>query len=263
MEDSVFSLRDALKSTIASADCHCEPGDPTCADWSDRQARLNAITTAVQNFINRHELNVNPSFSGPGPQVGDVEEVTTKPNWAKQLEIKSKMDLRTQCLGYAIATSQRSGREEVLKTAKRYEEYLMHGAPEDTSQLEYFAVNELQRIGVEPDVIRMMVDVIRAFSQYPHSGGSAEACIPLLTKLLSFQPLSPLTDDPGEWMAIEDEVVNDPEKNIQYTVDVCWQSRRNPEAFSTDGGKTHYILSETVDGVRTIHQTEPWKPRSN
>jgi hypothetical protein len=57
--------------------------------------------------------------------------------------------------------------------------------------------------------------------------------IQLFDLLANYKPLSDLTDNPHEWMEV---------------VDGLWQSRRNSEAFSNDGGKT-YRLNSNQDEV--------------
>ncbi|MGV2914673.1 hypothetical protein [Streptomyces alfalfae] len=105
----------------------------------------------------------------------------------------------------------------------------------EESNLVAHARRELRLIGEDPDTIRGLIRVVQAFADMGHSGGSAPHCIAYLDKLLHYQPLSDLTDDPAEWIDRHAEgLTNQP----------LWQSRRYSEAFSTDGGKTYYLLSE-------------------
>ena len=92
------------------------------------------------------------------------------------------------------------------------------------------ARRELELVGEEEEYIVGIENVVRAFADMGHSGSSAMHFIPILDKLLRFQNLTPLTDDPSQWMEISDEIT-------------IWQSRRNPEAFSEDGGKTYTLMS--------------------
>ena len=96
------------------------------------------------------------------------------------------------------------------------------------------ARHELIAIGEDPETIEGYLNVIQAFADMGHSGGSASVAIPVINELLQYKNLSPLTDDPEEWMHIAEEIGGEN----------CWQSRRRPEAFSQDGGKTYYLLSE-------------------
>lgn len=89
---------------------------------------------------------------------------------------------------------------------------------------------ELLSKGDEPADAEMnatIIKVIEAFTSYGHSGGSASWAIPVINKLLQYENLSPLTDDPDDWINVGDNV---------------YQNRRNSSVFSTDGGKTHYHL---------------------
>lgn len=121
-------------------------------------------------------------------------------------------------------------------------------AEEDESNLVRHARKELNLIGEEDAMVAGYLAMINIFSKMGHSGGSASVFIPVLNALLRFQNLSPLTDDPDEWMQI-----NPSDEEI-----VCYQSRRNPEAFSEDGGKSYYLLSEggTFGKPSELHKTE-------
>jgi hypothetical protein len=106
--------------------------------------------------------------------------------------------------------------------------------PEE-SNLVAHARRELRILGEDPDTIRGLCKVVQAFADMGHSGGSAHFASLYLDKLLRYQPLSELTDDPAEWIDRHAEGL---------TTSPLWQSKRNPEAFSTDAGKTYYLLSE-------------------
>jgi hypothetical protein len=103
------------------------------------------------------------------------------------------------------------------------------------SNLVAHARRELILLGEDRDTIRGICRVVQAFADMGHSGSSAHATTQYLERLLRFQPLTDLTNDPGEWIDRHAEGL---------TQSPLWQSRRNSEAFSTDGGKTYYLLSE-------------------
>ena len=89
-----------------------------------------------------------------------------------------------------------------------------------------YAKSELKRTGdweSDPAWCQSIVAAAAAFSSYGHSGGSAAAGIAALNRLLQFQPLGPLTSDPGEWVQVAEDM---------------WQNVRDGRAFSHDGGKT-------------------------
>lgn len=114
------------------------------------------------------------------------------------------------------------------------------------SNLESHARAELGRIGEEPGIIDWYLDVVRAFSSAGHSGGSAMVSIAVLERLLRFEPLSDLTDDPDEWID-RTEISGTP----------MWQNRRDGRAMSHDGGQTYYLVNEMTGSMETtpLHQS--------
>jgi hypothetical protein len=122
----------------------------------------------------------------------------------------------------------------------------------EESNLVIHARRELRLIGEDPATIQGVCRIIQAFADMGHSGTSAHFTVQYLERLLRYQPLSDLTDTPGEWI----------DRHADGMTPIpLWQSDRNPEAFSSDGGKTYYLLSEqqTVDGITTtpLHQSKP------
>ncbi|MFV8232356.1 hypothetical protein [Mycolicibacterium fortuitum] len=107
------------------------------------------------------------------------------------------------------------------------------------SNLVAHARRELELIGEEPDVIAGYLKVIQAFADMGHSGGSAFVAIPTINRLLSFENLAPLTDDPDDWI------------EVGYGM---WQNRRCSRMFSEDGGK-HY--TDVDDREKVMHRAEP------
>lgn len=116
------------------------------------------------------------------------------------------------------------------------------------SNLVVHARRELQILGEDEQTIAGYLKVVQAFASMGHSGCSASIAIPVLMKLLSYQNLKPLTNNPSEWTRVGDFPVP------------MWQSVRNSECFSEDGGKTYYRLSEIVTygskQERPIHASE-------
>lgn len=96
------------------------------------------------------------------------------------------------------------------------------------------ARRELALIGEDEWLTNGLCKVIEAFAEMGHSGFSAAHSTAVLEKLLRFQPLSPLTDDPAEWIDRAQEMGGEP----------FWQSARDPRAMSTDGGKTYTLIDE-------------------
>lgn len=95
------------------------------------------------------------------------------------------------------------------------------------------ARRELTLFGEDPETIDAIASVVQAFADTGPSGGSAPYIIAYLEKLLRFEPLTPLTNDPGEW--------TDRSDISGYPV---WQSNRDGRAMSEDGGKTYWLVDE-------------------
>lgn len=101
------------------------------------------------------------------------------------------------------------------------------------SRLVEHARRELELFGEDEDVIEGIVHVVQAFADCGHSGGSAPFAIAYLEKLLRFEPLRPITANPEEW-----------EDRSDMSGYPLWQNIRDARAFSEDGGKTWWYLSE-------------------
>lgn len=105
------------------------------------------------------------------------------------------------------------------------------------SKLVEHARRELALLGEDRKYAASLLAAVEGFASFDgHSGGSYLLGVEQLHTLLQFRSLAPLTDDPAEW-----------EDRSEETGQPMWQSRRNLEAFSTDGGKTYTLLYE--DGV--------------
>jgi hypothetical protein len=109
----------------------------------------------------------------------------------------------------------------------------------DDGNLARFAIAELKRAGLDQtdaDYGGMLADdvleLVRVFERQGHSGGSAHQTLRLFGQVARFRPLVPLTSSPEEWMQVESRP-----KPV-------WQSRRRPDAFSHDGGRSYYLLDE-------------------
>jgi hypothetical protein len=106
------------------------------------------------------------------------------------------------------------------------------------SNLVQHARRELALAGNDAEFNTAMVNAVRAFASYGHSGGSASIAIPMLNDLLCQKNLTPLTDASSEWNHVGAEEWPD------GTKEGVWQNCRNSEAFSKDGGKTYTLLSD-------------------
>jgi hypothetical protein len=112
------------------------------------------------------------------------------------------------------------------------------------------AQKELELAGNDKAFNDCIINAVREFAKYGHSGGSATVGIHILNDLLQFKNLTPLNDDPKHWMLVTEGSTG------KYGP--CWQSTRNPEAFSQDGGQTYYLLSEggNQENPGLIHKSE-------
>ncbi len=104
------------------------------------------------------------------------------------------------------------------------------------------AKNELAFTGYGDDYDGMIgtavMELIEKFADQGHSGYSAFKVAAIFNELASYRPLSELTRNPDEWMHIEEAVAGRPD---------MWQNKRRPDAFSTNGGMTYYLLDEPAD----------------
>lgn len=115
------------------------------------------------------------------------------------------------------------------------------------------ARRELEILGEEPEVIDKLIQMVDIFASMGHSGFSAAHFAQVIKRLLDYEPLSPLTDNPDEWNLIDEETAG---------CDDLWQSTRCPSAFSRDGGKIYYRLDDlALQGKRVNKRTKPYKPQ--
>lgn len=122
------------------------------------------------------------------------------------------------------------------------------------SNLVDHARRELAAINEDPEHTQGILNVVQAFADMGCSGGQAAVAIHQISELLEFHNLSPLTDDPNEWYHHEMDSQED-----------FWQNKRRGEAFSHDGGRTYYLLSEGAsDKHRSpMHTSRPHKNAQN
>lgn len=99
------------------------------------------------------------------------------------------------------------------------------------------------RITVEGEIFdaentmrRDILNIITLFASQGHSGFSGHYLAETVYKLMKFEPLAPISDEPDEWFFHGAE-----ESGHKGGM---WQNKRQGEAFSHDGGRTYYLLSE-------------------
>ena len=120
-------------------------------------------------------------------------------------------------------------------------------------------MDELDRIGMtedSPDEMTVMMrkhilHMMQEFANEGHSGFSASYAISILTKLMDFKPLSPLTGEDNEWVK-HDYGVND----------VTHQNKRRSSVFKDGDGECYDIdgkvfwewyRNEEGEAVRTYY----------
>lgn len=111
-----------------------------------------------------------------------------------------------------------------------------------TSNLVRHARVELEIIGEEPAIVEYYMEMIRLFAAQGHSGGSAPHFIETLRKLLYFENLAPITNDPTEWLEVYEGL---------------WQNTRNSRLLSEDGGKKYYDVEDKFNDDGTVKLVEP------
>lgn len=82
------------------------------------------------------------------------------------------------------------------------------------SNLQEHAKAELARIGLTPDakdgldraMYQNIMSVIILFSGQGHSGGTAGYAINILSHLMSYEPITPLTGEDDEWLEMDEAV---------------------------------------------------------
>lgn len=124
------------------------------------------------------------------------------------------------------------------------------------SNLYTHARDELQRAGLLASGDAMndvtgatLLAAVGAMAAAGHSGASMNGAITTLMKLLCFENLTPITDNPAEWM-----LVSEPVNGVGEYV---FQSTRNPVIFSNDVGAHYYSVN---DSERTLYASAIHEP---
>lgn len=115
-------------------------------------------------------------------------------------------------------------------------------------------IEELERAGLfglnsdyEGMIGESVKELLLTFQKQGHSGYSAQLVATIFYKLIKGEPLSPLTNDPSEWMEISSNVF---QSNRIPNVFIDKNRSENPytldgKAFSDDGGKTYYTNTDS------------------
>ena len=100
------------------------------------------------------------------------------------------------------------------------------------------AKDELDRIGMTEDssdemnvmMRKHILHMMNEFDEEGHSGFSASYAISILTKLMDFKPLSPLTGEDNEWGDVR-----------EYGESPSWQNKRRSSVFKNADGTCYDI----------------------
>ncbi len=113
------------------------------------------------------------------------------------------------------------------------------------SNLIEHAKRELSLAGLDkPDsdyngmIATAVLELVAVFAAQGHSGFSARMTRDVFDRLASFKPLTPVTDNPSEWVDVS--AMSGPDGP-------CWQNVRHSSCFSNDGGKTYYDIDADDD----------------
>jgi hypothetical protein len=102
-----------------------------------------------------------------------------------------------------------------------------------------YAQYELELLGMFDDgdelnmntmMRRHILKMVESFADEGHSGFSANYAISLLTRLLSYKPLSPLTGEDDEWIDVS-----------SYGITKMLQNKRKSSVFKDEDGKVYDI----------------------
>lgn len=109
------------------------------------------------------------------------------------------------------------------------------------SRLETHIVRELTIKKYPPATIAAFVQICDIFRSMPTAGLPPEEATPetltsMLADLLTFQRLSPITNDPAEWVAVGSTTLG---KAL-----TLHQNIREPKILSADSGKTWFVMGQ-------------------
>lgn len=116
--------------------------------------------------------------------------------------------------------------------------------PKPDSNMIAWARAELSRVNFGEEDTGVMLKIMRTFLDQWDSGGAVAAVVPILHKLMTNTPLSPLTGDDDEWMEIQ--------RSGPFPV---YQNKRDYSVFKSETGRCYDI---DTPGRPTI--TFPYDP---
>jgi hypothetical protein len=186
-----------------------------------------------------------PSVGGGAPWHGPFERTQRGDAYGDSPTVEDYVRATAQGLGVDPDAAVSGWKESVSPTEK-----------EPESPLVAHARRELNIAGLLDEdsdydgmLGRAALDLVKMFAGQGHSGASAFVTIDLTKRLMSYEPLTPLTADPTEWSLVAEEMSNGED---------LWQNRRDSRAFSNDGGKTY-----RRNGEKNVLHTSERTPRGD
>ena len=91
-----------------------------------------------------------------------------------------------------------------------------------------------------------MMEIVELFANQGHSGFSASYAINMLTKLLNYEPILPLTGADEEW------------EKLNYSKDTCYQNKRCQRVYKNENGQAYDIEGKVFsdNGGKTWYQSK-------
>ena len=74
-----------------------------------------------------------------------------------------------------------------------------------------------------------IMEIVKKFASQGHSGFSAQYALNLVTRLLQYKPITPLTGEDEEWVELD------------YGDDLAYQNKRCPQIFKQKDGKIYDV----------------------
>lgn len=115
------------------------------------------------------------------------------------------------------------------------------------STLVEHARRELATLGEERDLAACLLATVGAYASFGHSGGSHDAALEMLGRLLRHEALTPLTMDPAEWT-----------DQTAISGVPLWQNVRDPRAMSDDHGRTYWYVGDPLARMHTSVPPSMW-----
>lgn len=125
------------------------------------------------------------------------------------------------------------------------------------SNLTAWAKEELDRLVEDGDELQKIInkdilEIVNVFANQGHSGFSASYAIGIIKRLLSWQPITPLTGEEDEWCEVQEW---NKDSNVQQNNRCSAVFRKNfdnstayyidGKIFSDDGGETWFTSSDS------------------